>query len=177
MRKLTILLIPLGIFLASNCMAQTNETRLKKYDKTYQKRIKKERLFGVYIPKDLGDAFAQLNKLISRESKNKFKNANEGVAIRKLHFSFGRWMIYNWGFYEGSRFSYYLKKLGIYDPDDMARFVMTAYHRNLNKKPLEIKNLIEEIQANRKRIKEKRLRKGTVISKTTRKRPAAKSGN
>ena len=170
MSKLTFLLIPLGIFLSFPCLAQNKKDILKKQEQAYQKRIKKERLFGVYIPKDLGDAFAQLNRLISKESKAKFKKANETIAVRKLHFSFGRWMIYNWSFYEGSRFSDYLRKLGIYDPDDMARFVMTTYHRNLNKKPLNVKALIEDIQANRAAIKAKKLSNATVISKTTRKR-------
>ena len=170
MRKLTILLISLGVMISSPCLAQYSKKLSKSYDKTYQKRIKKEKLFGVYIPKDLGDAFARLNRLISKESKVKFKRANEGVAIRKLHFSFGRWMIHNWGFYEGSRFSHYLRKLGIYNPDDMARFVMTTYHRNLNRKPLEVKELVEMFQANQAKKKKERLSEGTVISKTTKKR-------
>lgn len=170
MNKFTLLLIPMGIFLSFPCLAQNNTELIQKQNEAYQKRIQKERLYGVYIPKDLGDAFAQLNKLISKDSKNKFKSANETIAVRKLHFSFGRWMIYNWSFYEGSRFSKYLRKLGIYDPDDMARFVMTTYHRNLNKKPLEVKALIEEIKAGQAAKKAKKLSQGTIISKTTRKK-------
>lgn len=179
MSRLTTILIPLGILLSFSCFSQTNSDNalIENHNSTYQKRIQKERLYGVYIPKDLGDSFAQLNKLISKESKAKFKKAKEEIAIKKLHFSFGRWMIYNWGFYEGSRFSHYLRKLGIYDPDDMARFVMTTYHRNLNKKPLSVKQLIEEIQAKRLRIKEKRQREGTVISKTVRKVEKPKEQN
>ena len=34
-----------------------------KYEEEYQKRIKKDYLYGVYIPKDLADAFTQLNRL------------------------------------------------------------------------------------------------------------------
>src|SRR5690606_32780541 len=73
------------------------------FEKEYQKRIQKEFLNGVYIPKDLADCFVQLNRLTDDASKTKFKNMPEEDAARKLHFSLGRWIIYNWGFYEGSR--------------------------------------------------------------------------
>ena len=66
----------------------------------YQRRIKKEYLNRVYIPKDLADCFIQLNKLIDEESKAKFKRAPEEVVVRKLHFSLGRWMIHYWSFYQ-----------------------------------------------------------------------------
>ena len=48
-------------------------------------------------------------------------------------------MIYNWGFYQGSRLSHYLKGLGLEHPDDMARFMIVSWHRHLNEKPLDIK--------------------------------------
>ena len=177
MSKHYTLLLLLLVLLALPGIGQNDSLILAKHDSIYQQRIKKEKLFGVYIHTDLGDAFAQLNKLISPESKNKFKRVPEATAVKKLHFSFGRWMIYNWQFEEGSRFSHYLRKLGLFDPDDMARFVMTTYHRTLNKKPLEVKALLEDIRTNRERLKRERLRKGEVISKSVRKVEKPKTGN
>ncbi len=117
----------------------------------YQRRIKKEYLNRVYIPKDLADCFIQLNKLIDDESQAKFKNAPEDVVVRKLHFSLGRWMIHNWSFYQGSRLSAYLKDLGVHYPDDMARFIIITYHRNLNRNELKVKELVTVFQEERKK--------------------------
>ena len=139
------------------------------YEKTYKRRIKKDVLYGVYIPADLGEAFSQLNKLIDANSKKKFKSVGEEQASRKLHFSFGRWINHNWGFYGGSRFSHYLKSLKLYDPDNMSKFVIITYHRYLNGKPLEVKKLLETFTLEReKKIAEKRS-KGKVIFEKTRK--------
>lgn len=139
-------------------------------DKKYEERIKKEYIHGVYIPEDLTDAFSRLNKLIDKDSKKKFKEVSEAIAVKKLHFSLGRWMIYNWGFYEGSRLSHSIKQLGVYHPDDMARFIIITYHRYLNKEDLKVKELISEFGEKQEKEKEARKNKGKVIHTEKRKR-------
>jgi len=141
------------------------------FDKEYQRRIQKECLYRVYIPKDLADAFVNLNRLTDKESIAKFKNASEEDAAIKLRASLGRWMTYNWGFYRGSRLSHYLKKIGLSHPEDMAQFIIITYHRNLNKKKLDVKALIESIQANRQKEVNKRR---TILHEETRQRPPKK---
>ena len=151
--------------------AQNPPSTEEQYDKKYESRIKQEFIYGVYIPKDLADSFEQLNKLIDKNSKKKFAEVPEEVAVKKLHFSLGRWIIYNWGFYEGSRFSHYLKKMGIFHPDDMARFVIIAYHRYCNKEDLNVKELLEDFKVKQEKEKEARKNKGTVIHEEKKKRP------
>ncbi len=155
------------LFFPNQSFAQSKAD--ERFEKQYQERIIKEKINGVYIPKDLGDVFKQLNRLIDKKSQIKLKNASETAAVRNLHFSFGRWMIKNWGFYEGSRLSAYLKSLGVHNPDDMADFLILCYHRNLNRNPLNVKEQVTQIQERRKRIREKRIRKGKVIKEFTRK--------
>lgn len=142
------------------------ETR-EQYERAYQRRIKQERLYGIYIPKDLADAFNELNKKIDAESEQKFKSAPEDVVADRLFFSLGRWIIHNWGFYGGSRFSVYLKDLGLSHPDDMARFIIITYHRNLNRVPLEVKPLLETLRTARQETIRARKRRGTVIHEET----------
>lgn len=142
----------------------------KEAEQNYQERIKKEYIHGVYIPADLSDAFTRLNKLIDKDSKKKFKEVPEEIAVKKLHFSLGRWMIYNWGFYEGSRLSDAIRKMGVYHPDDMARFIIITYHRYLNKEELKVKELIETFAEKQEKEKEARKNRGKVIHKETRKR-------
>lgn len=137
-------------------------------EEDYQTRIKKEMINGVYIPRDLEDAFRQLDVLTNESSRHKFKALSEADARHKLHFSLGRWIIYNWGFYEGSRLSYHLNQSGLYEPDDMARFIIITYHRRLNRRPLQANELIAEFQEFRRKEREERLRQGKVIHKETR---------
>lgn len=160
------LLLSVGSSLAGQEPPATQE----EFEKRYQQRIQKEFLAGVYIPKDLQDAFQSLDQLVDKESKLKFQSVPEDTAAVKLHFSLGRWMIYNWGFYEGSRLSHYLRsQLAIFHPDDMARFLIIAYHRHLNEKPLEIKALVERIHEKQKREKKDYLKGGEIIHREKRK--------
>lgn len=163
---LFLFVLSLGNILA----AQEGLSAEEQFQKNYEKRIKKERLYGVYIPKDLADAFVQLNKLTPREAKTSFKSVPEEVAVKKLHFSLGRWIIHNWGFYEGSRLSHHLKQVGVSHPDDQARVVITTYHRYLNKQPLDTKKVAEYYTEKRRKELEERKKKGAVLSKEVRKK-------
>ena len=168
--RLTLSGLFLLIFTGLQAQHQDSTKTEDPYEKAYQERIKKEYLFGVYIPKDLADCFIQLNRLVDSPSRNKFKNMPEEAAATKLHFSLGRWIIYNWGFYGGSRLSNYLSKLGISNPDDMARFIIITYHRNLNKQKLEVKSLIEFFKKKKEKAIEERKKRGKVIHEERRKR-------
>ncbi len=133
-------------------------------EQEYQKRIKKEYLYGVYIPEDLGDAFFRLNELIDEASRKKFLQAEEMEAARKLHFSLGRWIIYNWGFYGGSRLSHSLReRYGLSYPDDMARFIIIAYHRSCNQKALNLDELARKFVNFRQESWQKELLESPVI--------------
>ncbi len=160
-------------FTATSLNAQKEErppqTR-EELEKAYQKRLTQEYINDVYIPKDLTDAFIQLNKLIDEPSRLKFKEVPEDVAAHKLHFSLGRWIAVNWGFYEGSRLAKFIRDIGIDDPDYMARFVIVSYHRNLNRKPLDVKSQVAAYQEIKEKEKEERLKNGEVIYETVRKK-------
>lgn len=122
------------------------------FNKQYQQNIKKERINGVYIPKDLEDAFIELERLSDMEAVMKFRNAPEEVVARKLHFGLGKWMVVNWNFYDGSRFSHYLRTMGISHPDDMAQFTIVSWHRHLNGRDLEMKERAAKYESYRKGV-------------------------
>ena len=159
-------------FSASEVAAQKPPETATEYERAYQQRIQREMINGVYIPKDMSEAFVELNRLVDEESRNKFKAIPETVAAEKLHFSFGRWLIKNWSFYEGSRLSVYLNQIGLFHPDDLARFVVITYHRNLNREPLEVKALVEQLQEARQQLEATRRQNApkTIISEEKRKR-------
>lgn len=159
-------------FLPLDVMAQKPPETQAEYEKAYKRRIRQEMIRGVYIPKDIGEAFVELNRLTDKESRAKFKTIPEEIAAQKLHFSLGRWLIVNWGFYEGSRLSVYLNKIGLFHPDDLARFVIITYHRNLNRDPLEVKALVQQLLEARAQLEEEQKKKApkTILSEEKRKR-------
>ncbi len=135
----------------------------EEYRQQYAWRVQQEYLFGVYIPRDLYDAFRVLDEKISERSKEKLLSVDEETAWRKLFFSFGRWMMVNWAFYEGSRFEHYLRELGLGHPDDMVRFMIVTYHRHLSGKPLQVKELVAELAEERRKAHLERLLQGEVL--------------
>lgn len=146
----------------------------KEFERQYQERIKKEKLNNVYIPKNLDDAMLQLDKIISPESQAKVKAIPEDSVCMALHGRLGQWMILNWGFYGGSRLSHYLRSAGVTFPDDMADFLILAYHRKLNGKPVEVKALAPVFKEKRKKEFEAEKKQGKVIQEETRKRDTTK---
>lgn len=137
----------------------------------YEMRIQQTKLAGQYIPKDLFDAFAELNRLTDAESRNKFMSLSENDAARKLYFSLGRWITTNWGLYEGSRLGQYLREAGISFPEDQAMAIVVCWHRSLNKKDINFKQVKEVLAAKRKREREERLKKMPVIKEEVIKNP------
>ncbi len=115
------------------------------YEKEYQRRIKLKEINGVYIPKDLFDAFAQLDKLIDDEGLAKFKAHTEEECVRKLHFSLGRWIWLNWGLMEGSRLSVFFGDYGIRHAEDISNIIIRSYHRKVNNKDIAFKAQIDEL--------------------------------
>ncbi len=155
--------------LFGNLSAQKPAGNLTEYEKAYERRIRQTELYGVYIPKDLTDAFIQLNRKIDKESQVKFAAIPEVEAERKLFFSLGRWIIHNWGFYGGSRLSEYMKNnFQVYHPEDMASFIIFAYHRNLNRNPLDIKQLVEYFAEKKAAEEAAEKARGEVIYEETR---------
>jgi len=145
-------LITLVLFVFSQFPVQGQKianTRAE-FDSLYRLNIKMSHIHDVYIPQSLLDAFDRLNELSPPASIEKFKMADEDLVCRKLHYGLGKWMIVNWNFYDGSRFSHYLKRKGLLHPDDKAQFVLRTYHRFLNEKDLNEKEIIDEFAKQRK---------------------------
>jgi len=146
--------IILFLFAYTSVQSQNIANTRAEFDSLYRVNIKLSYVNGVYIPKDLDDAFSSLSQLSPPESIQKFKMADEDMVCRKLHFGLGKWMIVNWNFYEGSRFSHYLKRIGLLHPDDKAQFVLRTYHRFLNGKELNEKEIIDGFAKQRKQLAE-----------------------
>lgn len=152
MRFIFLSLITTFLLSTNQLSAQYSPPSTKaELDSLYQINIKLSRINGVYIPRNLKDAFSRIKLLTPKESIQKFKDAEEVEVCKKLHFGIGRWMIINWNFYEGSRYSHYLKSMGLLHPDDMAQFTLRTFHRSLWNKDLEEERIVKELAEARKK--------------------------
>jgi hypothetical protein len=147
---------------------------LAEYQARYAERIKQTHLAGVYIPANLSEAIKELEKRTPAESLDAYRKAPEEVVVRKLFFGLGRWIIHNWGFYEGSRLSHSLREQGIAHPEDMARVIMTSYHRYLNGRPTDLESQVEAIRTRIREEEEERRKRAKVLHEE--RRPAEPPG-
>lgn len=138
------------------------------YEAEYAKRIRLEMIDGVYIPKDLDEAFAELDRLADPAGIEKFKAAPEEQVRHKLHFGLGRWILVNWGLEDGSRYSHYLREKGITVPDDMVRFTIVAWHRYLHGLPPGLEQELALIQERMKKEQAEREARKVIIKTETR---------
>ena len=134
------------------------------YQRSYEENIKKDFINDVYIPKNFEEAFEELKRLSETESLAKFKDAEEEIVAKKLHFGLGRWMAVKWNFEEGSRISNEMKELGVTFPDDMVQLMIVSFHRYLNSAPLLIEHQAQIFNEKRKKENEERLKIGITTT-------------
>ena len=114
----------------------------QRYDSIYQVRIKAAELNGIYIPKDLFDAFRQLDKLMDEDAKKMFMSYTDEEVDRKTHGTLGVWLEHKWSMSEGSRLSEYFRKMKVPHYDYMIGIIITSYHRYLHGKDLKMKEQV-----------------------------------
>lgn len=148
-------------------LAQEKPKGFVSKDSLYNENIKKSRLYGVYIPRDIDDALVKLMDLTTDEARKPFAKVDEETIAKKLYFGLGRWMEYNWNFAEGSRFSHYLRNKGLVYTEDMTRTMLILFHRHVLNKPLDVDSLIKKIAEERqKKIEEERKKKEVISIET-----------
>ena len=98
----------------------------------------------IYIPKDLEDCFAELNRMLHPKWIEKFRTTESGAIDE--HFGLGLWMRNNWGLWGRSRLNQHFHGIGIFHPDDMSGLILTSYHRHLNQEPIRLEEQIKYYQ-------------------------------
>lgn len=168
MRNSLLLLFFILSSLPIYCQGEPAGTQ-EQYESSYEWRVRQERLYGVYIPKDLAEVFNQLDQRSEASGRENFRRLSERGAATKPFFGLGRWMSHNWGFYGGSRLTAYLNQLQLFHPDDMTRFLLVMYHRHLNSKPLDPKPVVEGLLTTRRESEQQELmERGEIIYEESR---------
>ena len=97
-------------------------------------RMTAERIEGVYIPRDLGECFVELDKLLTEIDKKEMKALPDREDMIQYHMDIGMWMRNNWGLWGGSRLQKYFTSRGVTHPDEMSSIVLEFYYDWLNGK-------------------------------------------
>ena len=94
----------------------------------YARRLTLESINGVYMPKDLGESFIELDKTLKEvDSKEMQALPNRDEMIR-YHHGLGMWLRNNWGLWGGSRLQKYFTDKGVTHPDDMSGIILWHYY-------------------------------------------------
>lgn len=101
-------------------------------EEAYKKRIVADSINRIYIPKNLEECFAELNKILKPKDIEAIKNLKDRNGTILYHHGFGTWLRNNWGLEGGSRLQQYLSKKGISYPDSMSSTIFIYYYDWLN---------------------------------------------
>lgn len=112
-----------------------------------ERRMTAERINGLYIPRDLGECFIELDNLLSEIDKNEIRALPKRDNMIQYHLGLGMWMRNNWGLWGGSRLYKYFHDKAVTDPEDMSSIVLFYYYDWLADK----KHSWKEWEANPKR--------------------------
>ena len=98
---------------------------------------------GYYIPKNVDEALFHLSFTWSKDQQMAFKNKPEEKAVAEQYFFAGLDMRNNWRLWSGSRLADYFKANGVYHPDDMSTVILRSFHRNLNRKEIDLEGQLQ----------------------------------
>ncbi len=114
---------------ASDTIARQEKIQqLKEQRAERERRMFAERIDGVYIPRDLGECFVELDRLVSEIDKQEMRALPKRENMIQYHLSLGMWMRNNWGLWGGSRLYKYFHDKALTDPEDMSSIVLFYYY-------------------------------------------------
>lgn len=115
-------------------------------DTFLQARAKMTHIDGVYIPKDLFDCFKELDKAMEEEVREEFMAYSDEEVDKRTHGSLGVWIKHRWQLENGSRLAQYFNKMQVPHPEYMVGIIIQSYHRQLNKRDLQLKEQVERFR-------------------------------
>lgn len=102
-------------------------------DKTAARRERQAELVadtinGVYIPRDLGECFVELDKRLGADTKARMLTLDRQAFGVEFHMGLGMGLRNGWGLWGGSRLKTYFTVRGVRDADDMSGIILGYYY-------------------------------------------------
>lgn len=88
---------------------------------------------GIYIPTDLDDAFAELQRLLPACFIEQLRATGD---VWQNHLRLGLLLRNHWGLWQRSRLAQYFESSGIHHPDDMSLRILVALRARLAREPI-----------------------------------------
>lgn len=107
--------------------------------------------YGHYIPANLDDAHAYLQKHLPPEKLQRIRDMKSESDMNDYHMGLGLGIRNTWGLWDGSRLTRYFNKLGIHHPDDMSGIILDTFWCKLHSQPLRLDERVAYYQAYWKR--------------------------
>lgn len=96
--------------------------------KELEKRLTTEKIGNIYIPQNLHESFAELDKQLTEINKKEMRALPKRDEMIRYHLGLGTWMRNSWGLWGGSRLQKYFTAKGIKDPEDMSSIILYFYY-------------------------------------------------
>ena len=106
---------------------QEKQQDIKEARSEVNKRMTLDTVNGIYIPKNLGDCFLELDKLLTEIDKKEMLALPKKDDMILYHMGLGMWMRNNWGLWGGSRLQKYFTDKGVGHPDEMSSVILFYY--------------------------------------------------
>lgn len=136
-------------------LVQELKKGLRKGDSIHSFNATADTIEGVYIPKNYEEAITHIEKYISGERKQKFKNKNIHKAVGWEHMNLGLFLRNIWHIWGKSRLYLYFENLGYKHPDNISSIIMYGYHLELNGKPHSLEDAIAKHEESVRKFREK----------------------
>ena len=92
---------------------QEKEQELVKERQESERRLTLESIDGIYIPKDLGECFVELDKLLPEVDKREMRALSDREKMIRYHSGLGRSLRNRWGLWGASRLQKYFTDRGV----------------------------------------------------------------
>ena len=86
-----------------------------------------ENINGVYIPKDLGECFMELDKMLPEIDRKEMAALTDKSEMIRYHMGLGMRLRNIWGLWGGSRLQKYFTDRRVTHPDDMSGIILDYY--------------------------------------------------
>ena len=95
-------------------------------------------------PRNLDEAVAALDGVISPEDKERFQEWTEEKFVTVLHHSLGQWVRNNWKLWDDtSELSEWFEARKIWHADDMSGIVLRSYYRKTRDLPIKFEEQVQ----------------------------------
>lgn len=93
----------------------------------HQRRLTAKTIDGIYIPANLGEALAELDKLLPQVVREEMRTLPDREDMIEYHFGLGTALRNSWGLWGGSRLQKYFIDRGVSHPDSMSGVILDHY--------------------------------------------------